>query len=87
MSTLDTFIANLQRAVRDNETVDLGGGAFSPAELRIVCACLAKASEVSDGLRTAIWRIEDMLKGDDGQAFKEAERFLPQARKLLEVQA
>ena len=39
--------------------------------------------DLCDGLRTAIWRIEDMLKGDDGQAWKEAERALPQLKKIL----
>lgn len=27
-------------------------------------------------LEMAVWRIKDMLEGDDGQAFKEAEKFL-----------
>jgi hypothetical protein len=31
---LDTFLANLKKAIRDNETVTIGGGVFTPDELR-----------------------------------------------------
>lgn len=31
---LDTFLANLKKAIRDNETVTIGGGIFTPDELR-----------------------------------------------------
>lgn len=33
--------------------------------------------QLRKALQTAIWRLEDMLKGDDGQAWKEAEKALP----------
>lgn len=43
-------------------------------------AKLAKATdnvqEVHRNLQSAVWRIQDMLMGDDGRAFKEAQRFL-----------
>lgn len=35
------------------------------------------------GLETAIFRIEGMLKGDDGQAWKEASKAMPSLRALL----
>lgn len=31
-------------------------------------------------LDIAIWRLEDMLAGDDGQAFKEAQKFLERVK-------
>lgn len=31
---LKTFLANLKKAIRDNENVTIGGGIFTPAELR-----------------------------------------------------
>ena len=34
--TIDTFLANAKRAVRDRETVSIGGGEFSPAEINTV---------------------------------------------------
>jgi len=34
--TIDTFLANAKRAVRDRETVSIGGGEFSPAEITTV---------------------------------------------------
>ncbi len=43
-----------------------------------------KNTTLRDGLQTAIWRLEDMLKGDDGQAWKEAEKALPKLKKILE---
>lgn len=36
-----------------------------------------------DLLKTAIHRLEDILKDDDGQAYKEAQRFVEQARKVV----
>lgn len=38
-------------------------------------------------LKIAIDRIEDMLKGDDGQAWKEAEKALPGLKKALELES
>jgi aminoglycoside phosphotransferase len=39
--------------------------------------------ELESALQTAIWRIEDMLKADDGQAWKEAEKALPNLKATL----
>lgn len=38
---------------------------------------------LESALQTAIWRIEDMLKNDDGQAWKEAEKALPNLKVTL----
>lgn len=43
----------------------------------------ADVRELVDALQTAIWRLDDMLRGDDGQAWKEAERAMPPLRALL----
>lgn len=49
-----------------------------------------RAEPSQDGLRTALEtalaRIEDMLADDDGQAFKEARKFLPVGRAALAAQ-
>ncbi len=50
----------------------------------IIEASLEATQTLRDGLQTAIWRLEDMLKGDDGQAWKEAEKALPKLKKILE---
>jgi len=34
-------------------------------------------------LQEAVWRLEDMLEGDDGQAWKEAEKALPKIREAM----
>ena len=41
---------------------------------------------LSTALETALNRIEDMLSDDDGQAFKEARKFLPVGRAALVAQ-
>lgn len=41
---------------------------------------------VGTALETALNRIEDMLSDDDGQAFKEARKFLPVGRAALAAQ-
>lgn len=33
---LHTFLANLSKAARDSETISLGGGTFSPSEIKEV---------------------------------------------------
>ena len=40
--------------------------------------------QLKQALRTAIARIEDMLLGDDGQAWKEAQKSLPRLKAVLE---
>lgn len=37
---MQTFIANLKHAIRNRETVCLGGGVFHPEELKVVLAAL-----------------------------------------------
>lgn len=44
---------------------------------------LQRIPALENALLTAIWRLEDMLKGDDGQAWKEAEKALPGLRRAL----
>lgn len=54
-------------------------------ELWLVRARIAaqREAELRRMLSTAIDRIEDMLNGDDGQAWKEAERVLPRLRATI----
>lgn len=44
---------------------------------------VSSAPELARALQTAIWRLEDMLKADDGQAWKEAEKAIPSLRSTL----
>lgn len=47
---MKTLLANMRHAVRNGETVTIGGGQFSPAELH---QALADISEARDALKTA----------------------------------
>lgn len=51
--------------------------------LRANARLIAAAPDLYEALRNAIDRLEDMLKGDDGQAWKEAERVMPRLRAAL----
>lgn len=42
---IETFIANLAHAVRNNEKVKIGGGIFKPEELAVVLAFLKSKLE------------------------------------------
>ena len=55
--------------------VDYDGIFLQPAEDgEYVCYCDYQA--VQQHLQMAVWRLEDILMGDDGQAYQEAENFL-----------
>lgn len=54
---MDAFIANLKHAIRNRETVSIGGGEFSTDELKAVADALAKA----DAQATALQDISKML--------------------------
>lgn len=43
----------------------------------------AEIAELVEALERSIGRIEDMLKADDGQAWKETERALPVLKEVL----
>lgn len=47
---MDTFIANLKRAIRNNETVTIGDGQFTPEELQEV---LKKIEELRQSSKEA----------------------------------
>lgn len=46
-------------------------------------ALIAAAPELAESLELAMYRIKDMLQGDDGQAFKEARKWLPRLAETL----
>ena len=48
-----------------------------------IAALEADNKRLRDGLSTSVYRLKDMLKADDGQAFKEAEKALPRLEVLL----
>ena len=66
------------------------GGTFDPAHQYCPNCDGAHVKELEEriaqlvgGLTTAINRLDDMLIGDDGQAWKEAEKALPRLRDLI----
>jgi hypothetical protein len=46
-------------------------------DIDVIAGIEKQRNDVRDSLKAAIARIEDMLKDDDGQAFKEARKALP----------
>lgn len=46
-------------------------------------ALAARVEALESALRQAIERLDDMLKGDDGQAWSEAERAMPKLREAV----
>lgn len=54
---METFIANIKRAIRNRETVAIGGGKFATSELKVVADALAKAQAHA----TALQEISKML--------------------------
>jgi len=47
-------------------------------------ALVTQSERLNKQLQSAIYRLEDMLEGDDGQAWDEAEKALPAMKKALE---
>lgn len=45
---MKTFLANLNHAVRNNETVTIGGGQFTPADLRVISFQIERLQESRD---------------------------------------
>ena len=44
---------------------------------------MTENQKLREALQTAIWRLEDILKRDDAQAWKEAEKALPKLQEAL----
>ncbi len=68
------------------------GGTFDPAHKfcpncdgTYVKELEERNAELVDGLTTAIHRLDDMLMGDDGQAWKEAQKALPRLRAMVNI--
>lgn len=56
---MQTFAANLNRAIRDREAVTLGGGTFTPEELEKISARLDTFADMLEALYIALPFIED----------------------------
>jgi len=59
-----TFTANLNRAIRERETVSLGGGQFNPAELAEISARLDTFADMLEALYVALPFVEDHEQSD-----------------------
>lgn len=53
------------------------------ASIKVANTVMAERDNLLDLLTDAKYRLDDMLKGDDGQAWKEAERFMPRLNAAL----
>ena len=47
---LKTFAANVKHAVRNHETIKVGGGKFSPVELKAIAAALDSVERMNNAL-------------------------------------
>lgn len=56
---MEAFLANLKHAIRNRETVTIGGGAFSPDELKEVVAALESLQAKTEALE----EIAQMMEG------------------------
>lgn len=61
---MQTFTANLNRAIRDREAVTIGGGIFTPAELADISARLDTFADMLEALYIALPFIEDHERSD-----------------------
>jgi len=48
---MKAFISNLKRAIQNRESVTIGGGEFSPDELRTVLSALENGEKINSRLR------------------------------------
>lgn len=87
---MKTFLANLNHAIRNNETVTIGGGQFTPADLRVISLQLealqesqAKGWELAKSLQVQVNIlkpvVENVAADDDEYGLG------PDARKALEA--
>jgi shikimate kinase len=60
MSTIQTFMASVAHAIRNQETVSLGGGLFTPSEMREV---MQQHKDMVTALQVAASMIADMSNG------------------------
>lgn len=72
-----SMAGNLRYAALNQQSVEIGGGIFSPSELAQAAKQIDSAEKLLAQLEIARNRINDMLTGDDGQAWKEAHKALP----------
>lgn len=56
---MQTFAANLNRAIRDREAVTIGGGIFTPEELAAISARLDTFADMLEALCVALPYVED----------------------------
>jgi hypothetical protein len=61
---MQTFTANLNRAIQDRETIRIGGGLFYPVELAEVSARLDACSDMLEALYVALPFVEDHEASD-----------------------
>ena len=62
---LDTFLANLRYAVRNKQTITVGGGDFSPGELKQVLQEIETAKAFHQAVVNECFKIEGCLNSAD----------------------
>ena len=65
---METFVANLKRAIRDHETVSIGGGEFSPSNMRTVVAVLETAQAHAAALQEIAKMLSDLPEAKVGNS-------------------
>lgn len=73
----------LSIATIDNIDVGRDKGFRFGEESKANARLMATAPELLDALKTAISRLQDVLQNDDGQAWKEARKALPQLESIV----
>lgn len=64
MSTLDTFVANLGHAIRNHETVTIGGGEFRPSELVEILEAIKLGQQVASNADTLLGALDHAAPPD-----------------------
>jgi len=65
---MDTFIANLKHAIRNKETVRIGGGDFSANELKDAVAALEAAQARAAALQEIVTLLETHPDAKEGNS-------------------
>lgn len=65
---MDTILANLKYAIRNKETVTIGGGDFSAAELKVMVAALEASQAQAAALQEIVTLLETHPEAKEGNS-------------------
>ena len=69
----------MRRQHKESTTLNYHAGftlGYVSGQVNVLEDCAEDINELKNFMQQAVWRIEDMLMNDDGQAWKEAKKFL-----------